>query len=147
VLAGAQSTLAHARIDSILPANGSLQGDSYVWQGASSLEPTITATNISAAESQSTFAFAAGVAFAIAAAAFIAFVQEVPKKSTALAAGFEYVDISDVLKGHDVCAKDNWINRAIPSDAHLSYHPNITGHKRSRNGCLHASGPRLAGPT
>ena len=79
VLAGAQPSLVHARIDSILPANGSLQGNSYVWQGTGSLEPTISATNISAAESQSIYAFAAGIAFATAAAAFIALVQEVPK--------------------------------------------------------------------
>jgi hypothetical protein len=78
VLAGAQSSLAHARIDSILPVNGSLQGDSYVWQGTGSLEPTISATKINAAESQSTYAFASGIAFATAAAAFIALMQEVP---------------------------------------------------------------------
>jgi hypothetical protein len=80
ILAGARSSLEHARIDSILPATGSLQGDSFVWQGTGSLEPTISATNISAAESQSTSAFYSGIAFATAAAAFIALVQEVPKK-------------------------------------------------------------------
>lgn len=79
VLSGAQSSLANARIDSIVPPDGTLEGDSYVWEGASSLEPSISATNIDATESQSNYAFLAGIFFATSAAAAIAFVQELPE--------------------------------------------------------------------
>jgi hypothetical protein len=43
--------------------------------------------------------------------------------------GFEYVDVSKVLAGHDACQKDNWINRAILSSVQLSFHPNAEGQK------------------
>ena len=43
-----------------------------------------------------------------------------------------YVDISDVLSpggtDHTVCSNHaNWLNRAIPTNAQLSYHPNVPG--------------------
>ncbi len=77
-LAGAQSNLADARIDSILSPDGQFQGDSYVWTGTGSLEPSISATNINAAEIQGNYNFLSGIAFATAAAAAIALLQELP---------------------------------------------------------------------
>lgn len=79
ILAGAQRALEGSRIDSVLPPNGRLQGDSYVWNGTGSLDATLSATKINAAESQSDNAFFSGVAFAIAVAAAIAFIQELPE--------------------------------------------------------------------
>jgi len=78
IMAGAQSSLADSRVDAVLPSNGSLQGGNYVWKGTGSLAPTISATKINTAVSQSNNAFLAGVFFAMAAAAAIALLQGVP---------------------------------------------------------------------
>jgi hypothetical protein len=79
VLTGAKSILAGSSIDSVLPPDGNLEGDSYVWEGAGLLEPTLTATNMNATESQSNYDFLSGIFFATAAAAAIAFIQELPE--------------------------------------------------------------------
>jgi hypothetical protein len=79
VLTGAKSILAGSSIDSVLPPDGNLEGDSYVWEGAGLLEPTLTATNMNATESQGNYDFLSGIFFATAAAAAIAFIQELPE--------------------------------------------------------------------
>ncbi|GAA1644098.1 SGNH/GDSL hydrolase family protein [Actinoplanes couchii] len=48
-------------------------------------------------------------------------------KQRAFDAGFEYVDITHAMKDHDVCSKENWINRGIPSWTNLSFHPTVAG--------------------
>lgn len=49
-------------------------------------------------------------------------------RAAAQSAGFDYVDISDVLQGHDLCAShDSWINHALPHEVQESFHPNIAG--------------------
>ncbi|WP_327364423.1 SGNH/GDSL hydrolase family protein [Streptomyces sp. NBC_01296] len=50
-------------------------------------------------------------------------------KTAARAAGFEYVDVGDVMAGHDVCASDNWINRALTHAVQQSFHPNSAGQR------------------
>jgi hypothetical protein len=79
VLGGAQPNLADARVDSVLPPGGSLRDNNYVWNGAGSLEATISATDINAAEAQNNYAFLSGVALAIAATSAIALLQELPE--------------------------------------------------------------------
>jgi hypothetical protein len=67
-------------VDSVSPTNGSLQGTSYDWTGGQSMEPTLTASDPAANQSRADDQFLAGVAFAVAAAAVIALVQELPRK-------------------------------------------------------------------
>jgi hypothetical protein len=51
-------------------------------------------------------------------------------RRAALAAGFEYVDVSDVLQDHSVCSQnDAWINRALPHNVQQSFHPNVAGQR------------------
>jgi lysophospholipase L1-like esterase len=48
-------------------------------------------------------------------------------KEKASEAGFEYVDVSRVMASHDVCAKESWINSAMPNWTNLSFHPTVAG--------------------
>jgi hypothetical protein len=50
-------------------------------------------------------------------------------KARALEHGFEYVDLWERFKEHEVCGDDvNWINAAVPSNKEHSFHPNELGH-------------------
>ena len=68
------------RLESVQPSNGGLVGDDFVWQGGTVLEGTASESNLEAEQFRSNAAFISGIAFATAAAAFIAFVQELPRR-------------------------------------------------------------------
>jgi hypothetical protein len=76
VLKDVQSEFENASVDSIVPANGSLLNNDYVWTAEGNLEPSMSLTNADAAASQSNWDFLSGIAFGVAAGAGIAFVQE-----------------------------------------------------------------------
>lgn len=71
-----KSELETSTVNNIEPPNGQLEGDNYVWQGTSSLEPTMNITDQNAAASHSDWSFRSGIVFGIAAGTGIAFVQE-----------------------------------------------------------------------
>lgn len=73
---GLRTDLENSVVNSDLPGNGTLEGDDYVWQGTGWLEGYLSATELSAGESQATWDFYSGIAFGLAAAALVAFVQE-----------------------------------------------------------------------
>jgi hypothetical protein len=73
---GLRTDLENSVINSNLPANGTLQGDNYVWQGTGWLEGYLSATELSASESQADWDFYSGIAWGIAAAVGVAFAQE-----------------------------------------------------------------------
>ncbi|MEV0530566.1 SGNH/GDSL hydrolase family protein [Kitasatospora sp. NPDC050463] len=50
-------------------------------------------------------------------------------RTAARSAGFEYVDVSDVMTGHDVCSSENWINRVLIHEVQRSFHPNAAGQR------------------
>ena len=60
--------------------SGNLDGDDFVWQSNSNLEPIFEVTDQDAVQDESNDAFLAGIAFAVAAGAAIALVQAVPKR-------------------------------------------------------------------
>lgn len=63
--------------DSITPS-GNFSGVDYIWQNTGSLEPTIVATRLDSVDTKSNDLFLSGIFFAIAGAALIAFLQELP---------------------------------------------------------------------
>jgi len=63
--------------DSIAPS-GNYSGDDYIWQNTGPLEPTIVAAQVDSVNSKSDFLFLSGIFFATAAAALLAFLQELP---------------------------------------------------------------------
>jgi hypothetical protein len=74
--------LQNAVIDSNLPGDGTLQQDIYVWQANGSLEGYLSATSVSTGNSEASYAFYAGLAFAIAAAVGVAAAQEFKEPRT-----------------------------------------------------------------
>jgi hypothetical protein len=73
---GLRTDLENSVINSNLPGNGTLQGDDYVWQETGWLEGYLSATELSASESQANWDFFSGIAFGLAAAVGVAFAQE-----------------------------------------------------------------------
>jgi hypothetical protein len=73
---GLRTDLENSVVNSDLPGNGTLEGDDYVWQGTGWLEGYLSATELSAGESQANWDFSSGLVFGLAAAAGIAFLQE-----------------------------------------------------------------------
>ena len=72
--------LTNVQSASIVPGNGSVQGQNYVWTQSSTLEPTVSLTSEEAADSQSNYAFLSGVFFGIVAAVAVAFIQEISEE-------------------------------------------------------------------
>lgn len=44
-------------------------------------------------------------------------------------AGYEAVDVSEVLDGHEVCTAEPAMNEIVPSSLVSSFHPNVLGHR------------------
>lgn len=77
-------TLEASEISSNLPGPGTFLGnDDYVWQAQGTLEPTLTATSVGTSDSDAQDVLFAGIAFGIAAAALIAFLQELLHRADA----------------------------------------------------------------
>ena len=74
--------LQNAVIDSNLPGNGTLQGDTYVWQATGWLEGYLSATEVRTSSAEANHDFYAGLAFGTAAAFFIACAQEFKEPMT-----------------------------------------------------------------
>jgi hypothetical protein len=70
-----------SRLVFMVPPDGQVQGMNLVWQGIGSMAPRVTATKISAEHKRASFDFYSGIAFATAASALLAGVQEVPRRS------------------------------------------------------------------
>jgi hypothetical protein len=79
ILTGVAATFKTEEVNYINPS-GNIDGDSFVWQSNSNLEPIFEVTNQDAVQDESNDAFLAGIAFAVAAGAAIAAVQAVPKR-------------------------------------------------------------------
>ncbi len=73
---GLRPYLQNAVIDSNLPGNGTLQGETYVWQATGWLEGYLSATEVSTSGAEANDDFYAGLAFATAAALAVACAQE-----------------------------------------------------------------------
>jgi hypothetical protein len=73
---GLRTDLENSVVNSDLPGNGTLEGDDYVWQGTGWLEGYLSATELSASQAQANRDFYSGLAFGLAAAAGVAFLQE-----------------------------------------------------------------------
>jgi hypothetical protein len=80
-LEGVGPELSSEQIDYMNPSTANNNFD-YVWKsnGCCNLEPVFKLTDPDAADSQSKAAFKSGIAFGVAAAAFIAVIQEFPRK-------------------------------------------------------------------
>jgi hypothetical protein len=79
-LTSTQSRLIDYKLDQVNPTNGSFENGNFVWRGTGYIEPTLALSDPNSDQARSSDAFLAGVAFAVAAAAFIAFVQELPER-------------------------------------------------------------------
>lgn len=79
VLTKVASIFKTGEVNYISPS-GNLDGDSFVWQSNSNLEPIFEVTDQDAVQAENNDAFLAGIAFAVAGGAAIAAVQEVPKR-------------------------------------------------------------------
>jgi hypothetical protein len=79
-LQGASLAIQNSQVTSMVPLDGQIQGDDLIWHSRGLLEPSISATSIAFQEAKSTDDFYAGLAFATAAAALIACVQEIPPR-------------------------------------------------------------------
>ena len=79
VLDDATPFLGSEQIDYMTPSP-TIQGTNYVWQSNTGLEPTFATSDLNVAASQSSEAFISGVAFGVVGAAFIAILQELPKR-------------------------------------------------------------------
>ena len=75
-LLGVGTQLNNSRIDVSTPPGGAVVDDNYRWTGSDTLAPYLNATEFSAADSRSRDDFLSGIAFATAAAALIALLQE-----------------------------------------------------------------------
>jgi hypothetical protein len=79
ILYDVKNQISGDQVESDSPVDGHLQDYNYIWTSAGSLEPILTATNISSLGAQDRWNFYSGVVFGIAAAAGIAVVQELPR--------------------------------------------------------------------
>jgi hypothetical protein len=70
-------SLSGDRIDSMFPPGQITSNDEIVWQGASGLSPSLSATSLSSAETSSKAGFKAGLFYGIAAGLFVPFLQDV----------------------------------------------------------------------
>lgn len=70
-------SLSGDRIDSMFPPGQITSNDEIIWQGTSGLSPSLSATNLSSAESSSKAGFLAGLLYGLAAGLFIPFLQDV----------------------------------------------------------------------
>ena len=75
-----ESSLVNYHVDSVSPVNGSLQGLNFAWVGGTIMEPTVSASDPASVQARSNDDFLAGVALAVAAAALIALIQELPRR-------------------------------------------------------------------
>jgi hypothetical protein len=78
VLLDGESHLADSQVNSIVPGDYQVHGADLLWQANGPLEPSISTTKISYLEQRSAYDFYSGIAFATAAAALIALLQELP---------------------------------------------------------------------
>ena len=74
-----ESSLINYHIDSVSPVDASLQGFSFAWVGGTTIEPTLSASDPNAVQSRADDDLFAGVALAVAAAALLALIQELPR--------------------------------------------------------------------
>jgi hypothetical protein len=73
------SLLANQQVNHMAPA-GVISGQDYIWRGNGYLSPIFQVTNLTVAAGESNSAFLSGIFFAVAGAAAIALVQEIPKE-------------------------------------------------------------------
>jgi hypothetical protein len=80
ILAGVQADLQGDRIDYLNPGTGEVGQGFVSWTSGPILSPSIRASNIDAEDSRNNYAFYAGIAFAVAATAAFALIQEGPPR-------------------------------------------------------------------
>jgi hypothetical protein len=73
------SGLVNYRQDQVNPSDGAFENGNFVWTGTGSIEPTLSLSDPNSDQARQSDAFYAGIALAIAAAALIALIQELPK--------------------------------------------------------------------
>jgi hypothetical protein len=80
ILTGLQADLQGDRIDYLIPGTGEVEQGFVSWTGGPTLSPSIRASNIDEEDSRNNYAFYAGIAFAVAATAAFALIQELPPR-------------------------------------------------------------------
>ena len=70
-----QVSLSGDRIDSMFPPEQITSDDRIIWQGASGLSPSLSASSLAGAESASRDGFFAGLLYGLAAGLFVPFLQ------------------------------------------------------------------------
>jgi hypothetical protein len=78
-LTDTQSRLLNYRIDQVDPSNGSFDNGNFMWSGTGYIEPTVAMSDPNVDQTRSSDELLAGIALGIAASAFIAFLQELPR--------------------------------------------------------------------
>jgi hypothetical protein len=78
-LTGTQSRLVNYRIDQVDPSDGSFDNGNFTWSGTGYIEPTVSMSDPNVDQARSSDELLAGIALGIAASAFIAFLQELPR--------------------------------------------------------------------
>ncbi len=73
---GGSELLRDSQTNSMVPSDAQERGDDLLWQATGALQPSISTTAIDYLETRSAHDFYAGIAFAVAAAAIIALLQE-----------------------------------------------------------------------
>jgi hypothetical protein len=79
-LTATQSRLIDYKQDQVDPSNGSFENGNFVWTGTGYVEPTVQLSDPGSDQARTNDAFLAGVALAVAGAAVIAFLQELPQR-------------------------------------------------------------------
>ncbi len=75
-ISGVASSLTDKSIRVNVPSDGTVQGADFIWQGGYSLSPVLDAVSLDADAQNANYDFLSGIAFATAAAALIALLQE-----------------------------------------------------------------------
>jgi hypothetical protein len=79
ILSNGASAIKDSQVVSMVPLDGQILDNDLVWRSTGLLEPSVSTASISFQRQKSTDDFYAGLAFATAASAFIALVQELPR--------------------------------------------------------------------
>jgi hypothetical protein len=79
-LTATQSRLIDYKQDQVFPSNGSFENGNFVWTGSGYMEPTVQLSDPSSDQARTNDALLAGIALAVAGAAVIAFLQELPRR-------------------------------------------------------------------
>jgi hypothetical protein len=74
-----QSRLLNYRIDQVNPSDGSFDNGNFMWTGTGYIEPTVAMSDPNTDQERSSDELLAGIAIGVAASAFIAFLQELPR--------------------------------------------------------------------